>query len=192
MWFDTTPWREAEAGVFSGDFTLHNYFWLDRLYNPYRRWSRETGGSTLEAHIYGPPEVIDQPDAALLALATVDVYQTWPSLRGHRIGQHLQRNPEVHTLPAVGPTDRHLGIETPWDGVFCAGDWVRDPSPAFFLERACVTGIKAANRVLTSQGLESWPLLDYLPPEPFVGWIEKLMKRGRKRRRERRERLGTD
>lgn len=191
MWFDTIPWREAEAGVFSGDFTLHNYFWLDRLYNPYRRWSRETGGSTLEAHIYGPPEVVDQPDAALLAMATVDIYQAWPSLRGHRIGQHLQRNPETHTLPAVGPADRHLGVGTPWAGIFCAGDWVRDPTPAFFLERACVTGIKAANGVLAANGLESWPLLEYLPPEPFVGWIEKLMKRGRQRRREKREQFNS-
>jgi len=186
MWFDALPWREAEAGVFSGEFALHNFFWLDRLYNPYMRWSRETGGCALEAHIYGPPEVLDQPDAALLAQAAVDVYQTWPSLRGRIIRQHLQRNPETHTLPAVGPADSHLGVETPWDGIFCAGDWVRDPTPAFFLERACVTGIKAANQVLASNSLDLWPLLEYLHPEPIVGWIEKLIKRGRKRRRAKR------
>jgi carotenoid phi-ring synthase / carotenoid chi-ring synthase len=188
FWFDKIPHREAEAGVFSGDFMLHNFFWLDRIYNPFRRWGRETGGTVLEAHLYGPPEVLSQPEGAILAQAVVDVQQAWPELRGHVIGQHLQINPATHTLPAVGPADRHLGTVTPWVGLFCAGDWVQHSSPAFFLERACVTGIAAANEVLAAHGLQTWKLIDYLPPEPFVGWIEKLMKRGRAHRREKHKR----
>jgi isorenieratene synthase len=186
LWFDRIPHREAEAGIFSGDFMLHNFFWLDRIYNSFRRWGRETGGSVIEAHIYGPPEVLAQPEAVLLAQAVVDVQQVWPELRGHLIGQNLQINPKTHTLPVVGSAECHLGTVTPWDGLFCAGDWVRHPSPAFFLERACVTGIEAANAVLAMRNLQNWPLIDYLPPEPFVGWIEKLMRQGRRRRRGRR------
>lgn len=183
LWFDAQPRLGAEAGIFTGDFTLHNYFWLDRIYNPFRRWAREIGGSALEVHIYGPPETLAQPDAALIAQAILDVQRAWPELRGHRIGQHLQRNPETHTLPSLGPSDRHLGIETPWPNLFCAGDWVRHPAPAFFLERACLTGIESANAVLCSRALQPWTLMEYLPPEPFVAWIERLMKQGRKRRR---------
>ena len=189
LWFDVPPspprlrrsgrGRGAEAGIFTGEFTLHNYFWLDRLYNPFRRWARETGGSALEAHIYGPDEVLAQPDAALLAQAIQDVQTAWSELRGHRIFGHLQRNPASHTLPAVGPEEKHLGTLTPWDGLFCAGDWVYHPAPAFFLERACLTGIEAANAVLDARGLEPWPTLPYLPPEPFAAWIEHLMQRGR-------------
>ena len=202
LWFDVPPspprlrWsgrgRGAEAGIFTGEFTLHNYFWLDRLYNPFRRWARETGGSALEAHIYGPNEVLAQPDAALLAQAIQDVQTAWPELRGHRIFGHLQRNPASHTLPAVGPEEKHLGTLTPWDGLFCAGDWVYHPAPAFFLERACLTGIEAANAVLDARGLEPWPLLPYLPPEPFAAWIEHLMQRGRGRIRAKREKLTGD
>jgi carotenoid phi-ring synthase / carotenoid chi-ring synthase len=187
LWFDAPPKRGAEAGIFTGEFTLHNYFWLDRLYNPYRRWARETGGSALEAHIYGPEEVLDQPDAALLAQAIQDVQQAWPELRGHRIKGHVQRNPATHTLPAVGPEEKHLGTHTPWEGLFCAGDWVYHPAPAFFLERACLTGIEAANAVLEKHALEPWPLLPYLPPEPFAAWIEHLMQRGRGRVRDKRK-----
>jgi isorenieratene synthase len=181
LWFDTKTGKGAEAGIFTGDFTVHNYFWLDRLYDPYRRWARETGGSALELHVYGPPEVLAYPDATLLAQAISNVQQVWPGLRGHRIGAHLQRNPDTHTLPAVGPKDKHLGIMTPWENLYCAGDWVRHPAPAFFLERACLTGIEAANAVLESRGLEKWALLDYLPPEPFVARIENWMRSGRKR-----------
>jgi len=184
LWFDVQPPRTAEAGIFTGDFTVHNYFWLDRISNSFRRWGRETNGSALEVHVYGPPETLAQPDAVLLARAIQDVSQAWPALRDHRIGQHLQRNPETHTLPAVGPKEKHLGIETPWKNLFCAGDWVRHPAPAFFLERACLTGIEAANAILTGRALQSWTLLDYLPPEPFVAWIEKLMRLGRKKRKQ--------
>jgi isorenieratene synthase len=185
LWFDVKPRKTAEAGIFSGDFTVHNYFWLDRLYNPFRRWARETQGSALEVHVYGPPETLAQPDAVLLAQAIKDVQQAWPELQGHRIGQHLQRNPETHTLPAVGPKEKYLGIETPWQNLFCAGDWVRHPAPAFFLERACLTGIEAANAILEAHGLEKFALIEYLPAEPFVAWIEKLMKKGREKRRAR-------
>jgi len=182
LWFDAKPRKTSEAGIFTGDFMIHNYFWLDRLYDPYRRWARETGGSALEAHVYGPPEVLAQPDAALITRAIDDVQQAFPELRGHRVGQHLQRNAESHTLPQVGAKDVYLGTVTPWNNLFCAGDWVRHPAPAFFLERACLTGIEAANTVLETRGLEKFALIEYLPPEPFVAWIEKLMKRGRAKR----------
>lgn len=185
LWFDVKPKKSPEAGIFTGDFTVHNYFWLDRLYDPYRRWARETNGSALELHVYGPPETLALPDATLLAQAITDVQQAFPELRGHRQGQHLQRNPEAHTLPAVGPKEKYLGMVTPWKNLFCAGDWVRHPAPAFFLERACLTGIEAANAVLEARGLEKFALIEYLPPEPFVAWIEKLMRRGRQKRRAR-------
>lgn len=185
LWFDVKPKKSPEAGIFTGDFIIHNYFWLDRIYNSFRRWARETNGSALEVHVYGPPETLAQPDAVLLTQAIKDVEQAFPELKGHRIGQHVQRNPETHTLPVMGPKEKHLGIETPWTNLFCAGDWVRHPAPSFFLERACMTGIEAANAVLTSRGLPKWTLVDYLPAEPFVAWIEKLMKAGRKRRKQR-------
>jgi isorenieratene synthase len=163
LWFDTKPKKSAEAGIFTGDFIIHNYFWLDRIYNSFRRWSRETNGSALEVHVYGPPETLAQPDAILLTQAIKDVEQVFPELKGHRMGQHLQRNPETHTLPAMGPKEKYLGIETPWESLFCAGDWVRHPASSFFLERACMTGIEAANAVLTARGLQKWTLVDYLP-----------------------------
>jgi isorenieratene synthase len=187
LWFDTTPKPGPESGMFTGDFVMHNFFWLERIYAPYRQWMRSTGGSAIEVHIYGPDEVLAQPDALLLTQVISDVYRSYPELRGHLIFQHLQHNAAVHTLPSLGPKNKHLGIQTPWPGLFCAGDWVRDPLPSFFLERACGTGIKAANLVLKSHGLETWPLLEYLPPEPFAGWIEKRMRQGRKSLNEKRK-----
>ena len=183
LWFDRSPRPGPEGGMFTGDFVMHNFFWLERIYASYRKWHKETGGSAIEVHIYGPDEKLNQPGALLLAEVISDFYRSYPELRGHLIFQHVQHNAAVHTLPSLGPKDLHPGVKTERPGLFCAGDWVRDPLPSFFLERACGTGIKAANMVLQSMGLEPWPLMEYLAPEPFAGWIEKRMQRGREQRR---------
>ncbi|MCC7118600.1 MAG: FAD-dependent oxidoreductase [Anaerolineales bacterium] len=183
LWFDTKLKNIPEAGMFSGDFVMHNFFWLDQIYDAYKRWSAETGGSCIEVHIYGPPEVLAQADALLITNVLTDIYRAYPKLKGRCIAPHLQRNADTHTLPALGARGTHLGIETPWPNLYCAGDWVRHEAPAFFLERACVTGLIAANKILESAGLEPWEVKPYPPSEPLAAWIESAMMRGRKNRR---------
>ncbi len=186
VWFDRPPDPGAEAGIFSGDFILDNYFWLDRIQDQYIEWHRASGGSAIEAHIYGPPELLEENDSLLLARAIGDIQSAFPELRGHRIHQTIQRNPTSHTLFGVGPSEFHIGVRSPWPELYFCGDWVRHAAPCLFLERACLTGIIAANEILSQRGLEPWPLLSYLPPEPFVGWIEKVMTEGRHKRNRRR------
>jgi isorenieratene synthase len=190
FWFDREPRKHPEAGIFSGDFIMHNFFWLDKIYESYREWHNETGGSCIEVHVYGPAEVLKKNDAILLTDVLTDFYRAFPELKGHLIKPHIQRNAATHTLPALGARGTHLGIETPWENFFCGGDWVRHETPAFFLERACVTGIEAANRILRACGREEFDVQIYPPPEPFVAWIESLMMRGRKERRKRKASTG--
>jgi len=186
IWYDAAPRPGAEAGIFSGDFIIDNYFWLQRISWPYFEFHRETGGSAVEVHIYGPPELLEEADAGLLARAIADVGRGYPELRGHRIHQTITRNPATHTLFGVGPADKHLGTQTPWENLYCCGDWVRHESPALFLERACVTGMAAANAVLASRGKETWEILAVKKPEAFAGFVQWLMQRGRRARRRRR------
>ena len=186
IWFDRAPRAGAEAGIFSGDCVIDNFFWLHRIQDPYIRWHRATGGSAVEVHVYGPPETLELPDTMLLARAIVDVLSAFPELRGHEIRHLLRRNEPTHTLFGLGPAGRHLGIETPWPGLYCCGDWVRHPSPSLFMERATVTGIEAANAVLRARGLPEWTLLPYPEPEPLAGSIERLMFKGRQAMRRRR------
>ena len=179
-WYDIPPRSKVEAGIFSGQMIVDNYFWLQRLQDQYAVWSKATGGSAIEVHLYGPPELLEKDDTVLLALGANDVQAAFPELRHHLIHHHLQRNAPTHTLFGLGRPEQHLGIITPWPEVYCCGDWVRHPAPAFFLERACLTGIEAANAVLKSRGLQPWRLVDYPRPEAVAGWLEKLMHRGRR------------
>lgn len=184
LWFDGAPRHRApEAGIFSGGFIMHNFFWLHKIYEPYRKWHAETGGSCIEVHVYGPESALAQSDAVLITNVLTDFYRAFPELKGHLIKPHIQRNAATHTLPALGSRGTYLGVDTPWENFFCAGDWVWLQNPSFFLERACVTGLEAANRVLSLCGKEIFEVQTYPPPEPLAAWIESLIMRGRKRRR---------
>jgi|GEM_PF-187467 len=173
LWFKVKPKAIAEAGIYTGDFVMDNFFWLDRLQTAYAEWSRATGGSAIEMHIYGPPELLAQPDASLLARVLIDTYRVFPELRGNLLHSRLLRNEATHTLFSVGEPGEHLGIETPWPNLFACGDWVYHPAPALYLERATTTGIAAANAVLSSLGLEPWPLLPHPQPEWLAGKMER-------------------
>ncbi len=183
LWFDESPRKTPESGIFSGDFIMHNFFWLHKIYEPYRKWHDEAGGSCIEVHVYGPDKVLAQSDAVLITNVLTDFYRAFPELKGHLIKPHIQRNAATHTLPALGSRGTHLGVDTPWENFFCAGDWVWLQNPSFFLERACVTGLEAANRVLSLSGKETFDVQSYPPPEPLAAWIESLIMKGRKKKK---------
>jgi isorenieratene synthase len=187
LWFGRAPQGGAEAGICSGDLTIDNFFWLHRFQRGAMAWHAATGGSVVEAHIYGPPEVLALPDAALIARAAQDMQRAHPELRGSLLHQTMQRNPPTHTRFGAGSAARHLGVASPWAGVVCCGDWVRYPHPALFLERASVTGIAAANEVLDAHGCEPAPILRPLPPEALARGLERGLRgvRGLARRRRR-------
>ena len=190
LWFNRAPKpsSSSEAGIFTGDFTVDNFFWLHRLQKQYREWHEATGGSALEVHIYDAEEVGQQADAALLAKVVAEVSAVFPELRSHLIHQHLQRNSVNHTLFGIGPMGKHISVKTPWPNLTCCGDWVYDPAPSFFMERATLTGIKAANRILQETGRTPFALEPYPDPEPLAAFVERLMHKGRQRLLARRKR----
>jgi isorenieratene synthase len=176
LWFKVKPKAIAESGIFTGDFVMDNFFWLERLQTAYAEWSSATGGSAVEMHIYGPPNLLAQPDASLLARVLIDTYRAFPELRGQLLHRVLLRNEATHTLFSVGQPGEHLGIETPWPGLFACGDWVYHPAPALYLERAATTGIAAANALLASLDMEPWPILSHPEPEWLAGKMEKALR----------------
>ena len=173
LWFDKKPKPIAEAGIFSGDFIMDNFFWLEQLQSEFKDWSVETGGSAIEMHIYGPPDLLAQPDAILLARVITDIYRAFPELRRALLHSVLTRNAATHTLFSIGEAGHHLSTETFWSGLYTCGDWVYHPTPALYLERATTTGVAAANAVLAALNLELWPILPHPKPEWLAGKLEK-------------------
>jgi isorenieratene synthase len=185
LWFSEQPRRGAASGILTGDFVADNFFWMHQFQPAYRAWSEATGGSAVEQHVYGPPELVAQPDAALLAMVVADVARAFPELRGKLIHSVLLRNAATHTLFGVGAPGEHLAVTTPWAGLYTCGDWVAHANPAMYLERATTTGIVAANEVLALQGREPWPILAPPGPEWLAAriqaglmWVRRRRKRG--------------
>ena len=172
LWYAGQPQaRVSESGMFSGQFVVHNFFWLHQLQEAYRAWAAATGGSAVEMHIYGSPDLLAQSDAALLATAIADANRAFPELRQQRLHAHLQRNPPTHTLFALGTAEQNIAVKTAWPGLYVCGDWVYDPIPALYLERATTTAMIAANHILVSRGYEPFGVQPHPAPEPFAGWV---------------------
>ncbi|MCB0034913.1 MAG: FAD-dependent oxidoreductase [Anaerolineales bacterium] len=189
IWFDGKPQRVSEAGMISGDFIIDNFFWLEQLQEVYRPWG-EAGGSVIETHIYGPPELLDQSDAMLLTQVARDVHRAFPELRGRRQHIILQRNEATHTLFSVGDAGENLTVKTPWPDLYACGDWVYHENPALYLERAVTTSLAAVNALLTDQNLEPHEIFQHPQPELWAQYMShwwqgvrvRLLRRARRKK----------
>jgi isorenieratene synthase len=166
LWFDRPPARSAPGGMLTGDFGADNFFWLERLRPDFGRWHESTGGACLELHLYSPVEVLAQDDHSLLAMASQEAQRAFPDLRGHLIHASLRRNEPAQPRLEI-PTDRHLWLETPWAGLTACGDWLGADTASLNMERAVVTGMLAANRVIAQAGGSPFPI----PPAPQPEWL---------------------
>ncbi len=179
LWLRHSPRSIAASGICTGDLLVDNFFWLQQLQPAYQAWHQATGGSAIETHIYGPPEVLAQPDAALLTQIVHDTYRAFPELRGTLLHSIVLRNDATHTLFTPADPAHSLAVQTPWPGMVACGDWITDPNPAMYLERAATTGMLAANQLLGELGLEPWPILDHPAPEWFAGKLAAALTRFR-------------
>jgi isorenieratene synthase len=170
LWFDAAPREGTAGGMFTGDFLPDNFFWLHRLYDDFHEWHTVTGGSAIEVHLYANDSVLEQPDNVLLIRCVDDVQRAFPELKGHFLRGVVRRNSRVHTQFRV-PTKDSLQVQTPWPDVYACGDWIGYPSPAFWMERACTTGIAAANHALEANSCEPFPVHQPQQPEGLVRGI---------------------
>ncbi len=171
MWFDVSPREGTPTGMFTGDFVPDNFFWLHRLFDEFRAWHAETGGSAIEVHLYAGDDLLEQPENVLLIRCIDEVQRAFPELKNHFVHGSIRRNSRDHTLFRV-PTKESLHVQTPWQNILACGDWIGYPTPAFWMERSATTAIAAANDVLTANGLEPYPVLQPQPPEALARGLE--------------------
>lgn len=168
MWFGKSPRGGTPGGMFTGDFVPDNFFWLHRLYDEFAEWHDTTGGSAIEVHIYGSEELLDLPDRNLLITAVDEVQRAFPEIRGSFVHAAVRRNSRTHTQFRVPTRADSLYVDTPWHNVHACGDWVGYDNPAFWMERATITGIAAANAVLATNDFQPHPIIPPRKPAPLV------------------------
>jgi hypothetical protein len=178
LWFDTQPREGAPGGMFTGDFAIDNFFWLHRLHKEFEAWG-EAGGSAIEVHFYAPDSMLDQSNQVLSVVATSEVQRAFPEMRGHFVHAAIRRNGKTQTQFLV-PTQHSLWVDTPWENVLACGDWIGCTSPALWMERCVVTGMEAANRVLTANHADPFPILPPREPESLAKAMGAIVRGGRK------------
>jgi isorenieratene synthase len=124
---------------------------LYHRFEPHARdWHERTGGTVVELHAYACNAHANADQIADTMLS--ELAELWPEIaassvldRRCRIGRDAAGFP-------VGRWEQRPGTKTALPGLELAGDWVGSPVPAALMERAALTGIRAANQILTSYG----------------------------------------
>jgi carotenoid phi-ring synthase / carotenoid chi-ring synthase len=168
LWFRERPNASREASGIFAAMEADNFFWLDRFQRRFSAWSEATGGSALELHLYGDRarRAVTETDGAVLGRVRALVQRVWPELTGREVFAHVLRNPATHSAFSPGMTARLPTVSTRVPNLMLAGDFVQPPHVALYLERATMTGLDAARRVVARLGLESADLPTPLAPHP--------------------------
>lgn len=177
LFFSKSPTADyAESGVFAGKFTADNYFWLHRFQDEFKAFHRETGGGVSECHIYAPERLHQLPDEVLMARVQKDMEDAFPEVAGTCVHRVIVRNAPTHINFPVGCAQSFPTVRTALPDLAFAGDWVDGGVPVLYMERACQTGIMAANTVLVRCGLEPFPILHPNPPPRHVQLIQRVLR----------------
>lgn len=151
LWFDA-PLR-ADAPPFlgtSGYGPLDNISVVSRFEAGAATWAARTGGCVVEVHAYA----VDAPElAGVRELVLAELVRIYPELgRASVTDEHWLTRQDC---PLIGtePWAERPGVRTPNQSVVLAGDGVACELPVALMERAAVTGVQAANALLSQAGL---------------------------------------
>lgn len=173
MRFAGKDWSGPDSGVFAAEDLLDNIFALGAMQKEFAAMS----DLFLECHI-GDCEhftALDDADLFDRAVAVLDAYFPKDRLgaRLDRARSRILRHVDVFPLFAPGDHERTPTVSHPSrPNLMLAGDWVRTDDPdalSFFMERAAVTGIEAANAIIRAAGIAGKQRPVTTRPAPLVG-----------------------
>lgn len=154
LWFDglVAPERPAFIAT-SGYGPLDNVSVLERFEAGAARWTDEHGGSVVELHAYACDDDVLHDPTSMVEELERQMHRIFPETASLDVRHREVLVRDDCTL--IGPhrwADRP-GVETPWESLVMAGDWVRCDYPVALMERAATTGYLAANRLLERWGV---------------------------------------
>ena len=166
-------WTGPDSGVFAAEDLLDNFFALHTMQKEFAAMD----DLFLECHIGDCEHFTALEDGDLFdrALAVLDAYFPKEGLgaRLDRKRSRVLRHVDVFPLFAPGDHQRTPTVSHPSrPNLMLAGDWVRTDDPAtlsFFMERAAVTGIEAANAIVRAEGLAGKERAILTRPAPLAG-----------------------
>jgi isorenieratene synthase len=179
-WWTQRPSLDwAESGVFSGRAVIDCFFWLDRFQPEFSAWHDATGGAVSEAHIYAPLNLHELPDDELIRRVENDFESAYPEIQGSAVHRTVVRNAATHINFPVGCGTSFPKVKTCFRDMVLCGDWIDGGLPVLYSERACQTGLTAANELLAARGLQLHEILRPAPPPTHMRALQGVLRVGR-------------
>lgn len=157
MWLDR-PAR-ADRAPFAGTTgmgILDNISVYERLQDESAAWHAKHRGSVIELHAYAVPPGLSEPAIRHELLA--GLHQFYPELRGAKVLDECFLLRQDCPAFDVGKHAIRPSVATGSSDLALAGDFVTVPIPCALMERAAVSGMLAANRLLASYGVRAAPV----------------------------------
>jgi isorenieratene synthase len=161
MWFDgTIPIaKPLESAITSGMPFADNFFDLSQMSTSYL-----AEGRIVEMHSAHDASLLAKTDAEIRALALADARVIYPELAEVE-PQHvmIQRHRALFSRFAPGQERHRPGVATGVAGLHLAGDWTAMPYAVWMMERAVITGERAASAALVRRALPPFASLGLGP-----------------------------
>ncbi|OLT17872.1 isorenieratene synthase [Serinicoccus sp. CUA-874] len=164
LWLDrpVEAGREAFLGT-SGYDLLDNITVLERFERGAEVWAQEHAGSVVELHGYAVDPARDEgvagqgrcglDEQAVRERLVSSLHQVYPETADAVVLHEELLVEDDCGLVGTGPWRDRLTVDTPYPGLVLAGDGLRTAWPIALMERAAVTGVLAANELLSGWGV---------------------------------------
>jgi uncharacterized protein with NAD-binding domain and iron-sulfur cluster len=153
------------------------FFDLNTLHDEYR----DEPGSVIEVDYYHANQLLPLDDAEILPLVQADLAGCLPAfLQAQIIDHSIIRLPQAVTHFAPGSYRYLLPGETSFQNVYMSGDWIVTRHGSWSQEKAYVTGLEAANRVIQACGVGEVATIEpIVPDEPHIHLARQINQAGR-------------
>lgn len=156
---------DPQMGIFSGAFrTLDTYFLLSRYQDEFIAFRARTGGEVIELHSYlASRELEASSPATRRVLVEREVVRAWPELAGAIVHVESAANERTFDKQGVGHARFQPRMRTEVPNLVLCGSWIRTDEAVHDMEKAVVTGLRAANALLEERGLATFPIQPLRP-----------------------------
>lgn len=152
LWFESLSVdpQQLESAITPEARFADNFFMLNSFSNVY-----DLEGAVLEVQSYRVDEWLDRSDDEVLEVVFRDLATFCADANRERMKSYeIQRHRALFTAYAPGRIELRPGAESGTEGLFLAGDWTEADWSVWMMERAIVSGLRAANAVLLRRGLQ--------------------------------------
>jgi uncharacterized protein with NAD-binding domain and iron-sulfur cluster len=151
LWFDRKVTVPLPSNACFGFDTTTGWTFFD-LNTLHDEW-RDEPGSVIEADFYHANQLLPMPDEQLITKVHRDLTTCIPGFGAAQVvDRSVVRLPKAVTHFSPGSYPSMLPGTTPIQNVFMSGDWIINRHGSWSQEKAYVTGLEAANRVIQQFG----------------------------------------